>query len=106
MYAIVKTGGKQYRVEPNAVMAVEKLAARTGDMVELEQVALVEQEGKVAVGSPWVQGAKVICRVLAHGRGPKVDVFTFKAKHNYKRKVGHRQPYTRLRVEQILVRED
>jgi len=105
MYAVVDTGGKQYRVEPEAIVAVEKLPARLrrGELVELERVAMVEQDGKVLVGAPWVEGAKVTCRVVSHGRGRKVDVFTFKAKDNYKRKKGHRQPYTQLRVEKITV---
>jgi len=103
MYAIVETGGKQYRVEPNEVMAVEKLAAQPGETIELDRVALIEQDGKVTVGAPWVGGAKVICRVLGHGRDRKIEVFTYKAKENYKRTLGHRQPYTRVRVEQIVV---
>lgn len=105
MYAIVKTGGKQYRFAPEEDVLVEKLAAEPGEVVEFEQVALVEDEGAVSVGTPWVNGAKVICRVLAHGKGPKVDVFTYKAKENIKRKKGHRQQYTRLRVEKISVEQ-
>jgi len=101
MFAIVETGGKQYRVEPDAEFMVEKLAAEPGEVVELDRVALVERNGKVKVGSPWVSGAKVTCRVLSHGRGPKLDVFFFKAKENIKRKLGHRQAHTRLRVEKI-----
>lgn len=101
MYAIVEAGGKQYRVEPDEVMAVEKLAAEPGETVEFDRVALVERNGKVQVGTPWVKGAKVVCRVVSHGRGRKIDVFRYKAKEDYKRKLGHRQPYTRLRVEKI-----
>jgi large subunit ribosomal protein L21 len=101
MYAIVETGGKQYRATPEEDMLVEKLAAEPGQAVEFDRVALVEDDGKVTVGTPWVDGAKVMCRVLAHGKGRKVDVFFFKAKENLKRAKGHRQQYTRLRVEQI-----
>ncbi len=101
MYAIIETGGKQYRVEPDEVMSVEKLAAQPGDMVEFDRVALVSDGGEVRVGAPWVDGAKVVARVLAHGKDPKITVFTYKAKENYKRKKGHRQPHTRVRVESI-----
>jgi large subunit ribosomal protein L21 len=103
MYAILETGGKQYRVEPDVEVTVEKLAAEPGDTVEFDRVALVERDGKVKVGTPWVTGAKVKCRVLSHGRGRKIDVFFFKAKENVKRSRGHRQSYTRLRIEKINV---
>ena len=105
MYAIIETGGKQYRVEPDEVMSVEKLAAQPGDMVEFDRVALVSDEGNVQVGAPWVEGAKVVARVLAHGKDPKITVFTYKAKENYKRKKGHRQRHTRVRVESITMAE-
>jgi len=103
MYAVVETGGKQYRVAPDELVAVEKLPAEAGEVIELDRVALVEVDGRVQVGTPWVEGAKVTCRVVSHGRGRKVDVFTYKAKKNYKRKLGHRQPYTQLMVEKISV---
>ena len=103
MYAILETGGKQYRVQPDEVIAVERLPASPGEAVQFDRVALVERQGKVRVGTPWVKGAKVTCRVLDHGRGPKIDVFKYKAKENIKRTLGHRQPYTRLRVEKITV---
>jgi large subunit ribosomal protein L21 len=103
MYAIVETGGKQYRATPEQDILVEKLAAAPGEVVELDRVAMVDQDGSVMVGTPWVDGAKVICRVLAHGKGRKIDVFFFKSKQNLKRAMGHRQQYTRLRVEKITV---
>ena len=103
MYAIVETGGKQYRVEPDEIFHTEKVNAEPGAKVELEQVALVERNGKVRLGDPWIKGARVTCRVVSHGRGRKVDVFTYKAKENIKRKLGHRQSYTQLRVEKITV---
>jgi len=101
MYAIIETGGKQYRVEPDEVLMVEKLEAAPGDSVDFDKVALVQDEGNIQVGAPWVAGAKVTCRVLAHGRDRKVVVFTYKAKKNYKRKKGHRQSFTRVKVEKI-----
>ncbi len=103
MYAILETGGKQYRATPEQNILVEKLEAEPGQVVEFDHVAMVEDDGKVSVGTPWVNGAKVTCRVLAHGKGRKVDVFFFKSKENLKRAMGHRQQYTRLRVEQITV---
>ena len=103
MYAILETGGKQYRVTPEQDLVVEKLEAERGQVVEFDRVALVERDGKVTVGTPWVKNAKVTCRVLDHGKGPKVVVFFYKAKENLKRKKGHRQPCTRLRVEKITV---
>ena len=103
MYAILETGGKQYRAEPDAELTVEKLAAEPGQVLEFDRVALVERQGNVRVGTPWVKGAKVTCRVVSHGRGRRLDVFTFKSKENVKRKRGHRQSYTRLRVEKITV---
>ena len=105
MYAVIETGGKQYRVEPDEVLAVEKLPAEKGETVELDRVALVEQDGKVQVGAPWIVGAKVVCRVVSHGRDRKLDVFTYKAKSGYKRSKGHRQSYTQLKVEKILAGE-
>jgi large subunit ribosomal protein L21 len=104
MYAIVESGGKQHRAEPEGILLVEKLAAEPGSAVELDRVALVEKDGKVHVGKPWLKGAKVTCRVVSHGRGQKLDVFTYKAKKNYKRKRGHRQAFTRLQVEKISLR--
>ncbi len=103
MYAIVETGGKQYRATPEQDMLVEKLPAEPGEVVEFDQVAMVEQDGAVTVGAPWVDGAKVMCRVLAHGKGPKIDVFFYKSKENLKRAKGHRQQYTRVRVEEISI---
>jgi len=103
VYAILEAGGKQHRVEPETDLIVEKLAAEPGDKVEFDRVALVEREGKVRIGTPWIKGAKVTCRVLSHFRGRKTEIFTYKAKENIKRKKGHRQPYTRVRVEKITV---
>ncbi len=103
MYAVIETGGKQYRVEPDEMVQVEKLTVEKGETVEIDRVALVEQDGKVKVGAPWVHGAKVVCRVVSHGRDRKIDVFTYKSKSGQKRSLGHRQAYTQLKVEQILV---
>jgi large subunit ribosomal protein L21 len=103
VYAVVETGGKQYRLEPGQTMQVEHLPGGEGDEVVLERVLLVAQEGEVRLGTPWVEGARVRCRIVQQGRHPKILVFKYKPKANYRRRQGHRQPFTRLRVETIEV---
>ncbi len=102
MYAIVETGGKQYRVEPQAVVEVEKLDQGVGEEVVLDRVLLVNTNEQIKAGQPYLEGAMVICRLLAHGRGEKLDIFTYKAKKNIRRKKGHRQAFSRLKVEEII----
>lgn len=99
MFAIVKTGGKQYRVEPGLKLRVEKLEAEPGSQVELP-VLLLSGE-KTVVGAPFVEGAKVVAEVLAHGKGKKITISRFKAKVQYRRKKGHRQPYTEILIKEI-----
>jgi large subunit ribosomal protein L21 len=99
MFAIVRTGGKQYRVAEGDVVRVEKLAAEAGETVELPVLLLGGDE--VKVGTPTVDGARVQAEVIGHGRGPKIDIYKFKAKNNYRRHRGHRQPYTDVRVTKI-----
>lgn len=94
MYAIIKTGGKQYRVENGAKISVEKLDAELGEAVELEPI-LVVKDGKTLD----VKKAKIRGKVVEHGQGPKLDIFTYKPKKNCRRKLGHRQPFTVLQVE-------
>lgn len=102
MYAIVNTGGKQYRVEPGDTLRVEYLPADEGDLVELEDVRMLSDDGgAVTMGAPSIEGAKVTAEVLAQGRGKKVIVFKYKAKTRYRRKNGHRQNFTELRVTDI-----
>jgi len=103
MYAIVESGGKQYRLEPQAVVEVERLNAGVGEEVVLDRVLLVKRDGQVQVGHPYLEKARVICRVLAHRRGKKEEVFTYKAKDNVRRKKGHRQAFSRLKVEEIVM---
>ncbi len=102
VYAIIETGGKQYKVEEGQIIEVEKVPFEVGEKVELDKVLLVADNG-VKVGRPMVEGAKVLATVVEHGRGEKVIVFKFKPKKRYRRKLGHRQPYTRLRIEKIVV---
>ena len=104
-YAIVRTGGKQYRVEPGDVLRVESLACREGQTLELDEVLMLSRNGQVSLGSPTVPGAKVVAEAVTHGRGPKVIVFKYKPKTRYRRKNGHRQGYTDLKVTGILVEE-
>ena len=102
MYAIVETGGKQYRAEPGKTLAVERLTGEKGDRVELEQVLLVADGATVRVGKPTVAGAKVVGEIVRQGRGPKLIVFKFKRRKKYRRKQGHRQSLTTLRVQEIV----
>lgn len=101
MYAIVETGGKQYRVTPGDVLEVERLGAPEGGKVALAPVLAVVDGDDVRIGAPVVEGARVAATVLAHGRGRKVRGFKYKAKVNYRRRYGHRQPFTRIRIEAI-----
>ena len=101
MYAIVKTGGKQYKVAQGDVLFVEKLEANEGDVVTLDQVLPVAGENGLTVGSPVVEGATVTAKVVAQGKAKKVIVYKYKAKKDYRRKQGHRQPYTKLVIESI-----
>ena len=101
MYAIVKTGGKQYKVAQGDVLFVEKLEANEGDVVTLDQVLAVAGENGLTVGAPVVKGATVTAKVVAQGKAKKVIVYKYKAKKDYRRKQGHRQPYTKLVIESI-----
>ncbi|MER3398872.1 MAG: 50S ribosomal protein L21 [Chloroflexota bacterium] len=106
MYAIVETGGKQYRVQPGDTLLVERLEAPVGGQVDLDRVLLVVPDsGPPLVGRPLVPGARVRARVMAQEKGRKIIVFKFKAKTRYRRKHGHRQRYTRLAVEEIQLGE-
>lgn len=101
MYAIIETGGKQYRVSEGDTLYIEKLPAEVGETVEVDRVlALIDGEN-VKIGSPLVSGARVVLKVIRHGRGKKIIVFKFKAKKNYRRKQGHRQAFTQVTVEKI-----
>ncbi len=101
MYAIIQTGGKQYRVAEGDTLNVEKLVAEEGAVVTFDQVLTVVDAADVKVGRPLVDGAKVTAKVVAHGKGEKIYVFKYKAKSNYRRRQGHRQPYTEVLIEKI-----
>ena len=101
MYAIIKTGGKQYRVQEGDLITIEKLKAAADETVTFDQVLTVVNDGSVKVGTPLVNGAKVTGKVVEHGKGKKILVFKYKAKSNYRRRQGHRQPFTKVRIESI-----
>ena len=100
MYAIIATGGKQYRVSEGDKIYIEKIDAEVGSTVSFD-VLLVENEGDVKVGTPVVEGVKVEGKVVGQVRGEKIIVFKYKAKKNYRRKQGHRQPYTKVEITKI-----
>jgi len=101
MHAVIRSGNRQYRVSKGDTIQVERLAAGAGDTVRLDQVLLVSSDQGVSVGTPTVQGAAVKATVLGDERGRKLTVFKYKRKNRYKIKTGHRQTYTRLRIEAI-----
>ena len=97
MFAIIETGGKQYRVQENDFVFVEKLEANVGDAVVFDKVLMVNEK----VGNPYVEGAKVSAKVEAQGRAKKIIVFKYKSKKNYHKKQGHRQPFTKVQITSI-----
>jgi large subunit ribosomal protein L21 len=101
MYAVIESGGKQYRVSEGDVIDVERLPYQVGDQVELDRVLLVSGEA-LKIGKPLVEGAKVVTRVEGVGQGRKILVWKYRPKERYRRRQGHRQVYSRLRVEKIV----
>ncbi|MBP3400909.1 MAG: 50S ribosomal protein L21 [Selenomonadales bacterium] len=101
MYAIIKTGGKQYRVSEGDSIFVEKLEAAEGEVVTFDEVIAVSKEDALVVGKPFVEGAKVTAKVEKQGKARKILVFKYKAKANYRRRQGHRQPFTKVVIEKI-----
>ena len=102
MYAILETGGKQYRVEAGDVIYVEKLPVDALDEVNFDKVVALGRDDGLVAGSPYVEGAAVKGKVIKNGKSKKVTVFTYRAKKNSKRKLGHRQPYTKVEVLEIV----
>ena len=101
MYAIIETGGKQYKVQEGDVVFIEKLTAEEGSAFTFDKVLAVADGENVNFGAPLVAGASVSAKVIAHGKEKKVIVFKFKAKKGFRKKQGHRQPYTRVQIEKI-----
>jgi len=102
IYAIIETGGKQYKVAPGQTIDVERLDVAEGNTVDLEKVLLIADGDEVTVGTPTVDGAKVIATSQGDGRGKKIIVFKYKPKVRYRKKTGHRQLYTRLSIDRIV----
>ena len=101
MFAVVETGGKQYKVVEQDIIFVEKLDANEGDEVTFEKVVALSNNSGFKAGTPFVDGAKVTGKVLKNGKGPKVYVLKYKSKKNEKKKIGHRQPYTKVQILSI-----
>ncbi len=101
MYAIVETGGKQFRVSKGDVIRVEKLAVAEGDSIALDQVMMLQSEAGTVIGNPYIDGASVNARVVENGKSKKVVIYKYKAKKNYRKKQGHRQPFTELEIVEI-----
>ena len=101
MLAIIKTGGKQYLVSPGKKIKVEKIEKKEGKEVIFDQVLLLEKQNRIEIGTPSIKGAKVIGKVLGHGKGKKIIVIKYKAKKRYKVKKGHRQPFTEVEILEI-----
>ncbi len=101
MHAVIKTGGKQYRVSAGDKLNVETLPVAAGDEVAFDQVLMVGDGESVDIGTPYVAGARVVAKVLEHGRGEKIRVIKFKRRKHYRRQMGHRQNYTRLEITSI-----
>lgn len=102
MYAVVQTGGHQYRVAPQETVRIQKIEVPVGGTVEFDQVLLVENGGALKVGDPLVRGAKVVCEVVSQGREAKIIVFHKKRRKRYQKKNGHRQPFTEVRIQSIV----
>lgn len=103
MYAIIETGGKQYRAEEGKIVRVEKLPAEKGEAVKFEKVLMCVNDQETQVGKPYLESCKIEGKVVGVGRGRKIIVFKFKPKKNYKRKQGHRQPYTDVLISSISI---
>jgi large subunit ribosomal protein L21 len=102
MYAVIQSGGKQYRVEPGDTLVVEKLTGEMGDPVEFNEILMLSRDGSVALGHPFVEGARVTGEIVEQGRGEKLIVYKFKRRKNYRRKNGHRQDYTAVKISEVV----
>ena len=101
MYAVIKSGGKQHRVEPGEVLRVEKLDLTEGDKIEFDEVMMVGDGDDIQIGAPYVEGGTVSAEVLAHGRGDKITVIKMRRRKHYRRQAGHRQHYTEIKILDI-----
>ena len=101
MFAIFETGGKQYKVSEGDVIFIDKLAVEADETVTFDKVLMADKDGNLTVGAPYVAGASVTATVVKNGKGKKIYVFKYKAKKNEKKKIGHRQPYTKVQIQTI-----
>jgi len=102
VYAVMKSGARQYRAMVGETILVERLPVEVGEQLELDKVLLIADEGRVEIGQPIIEGAKVLATVVAQEKGPKVQIFRYRPSKRYRRRAGHRQRYTRLRVDEIV----
>ena len=102
MYAVIETGGKQYRVQPGDTVVVETLPGESGDAVEFNRVLLISDDESVAVGRPVIDGARVTGQIVEQVLGEKLTVYKFKRRKNYRKRNGHRQPYTAVKIESVV----
>ncbi len=103
MYAVIKTGGKQYKVNAGDVINVEKLPVYVGEEVVFDEVLFAQKDDGIVCGNPCIEGAKVVADVIEQGKGPKVVVFKYKSKKDFRKKQGHRQPYTKVQIKEIVL---
>ena len=103
MYAVINTGGKQHKVAEGEFLKVDKLKASEGEPVDITDVLLIEKDGEVTLGSPFIEGAKVTAKILRHGKEDKVTIIKMKRRKDYRKKQGHRQNYSEIQIEQISV---
>lgn len=101
MYAVIRTGGKQYKVSPGQKLKIETLKAAAGEQVNFEEVLLVSKDDKIQLGAPYIKGAKVSAKVLDHGRHKKIRIIKFKRRQHYDRQAGHRQNFTEVEITGI-----
>ncbi|MBT3427218.1 MAG: 50S ribosomal protein L21 [Gammaproteobacteria bacterium] len=102
MYAVIKSGGKQHRVEPGEVLRLEKLDAETGAIIDFDRVMMIGEGEQVKIGEPYVDGGKVSAEIMSHGRGNKITVIKMKRRKHYRRQAGHRQSYTEIKITEIV----
>ncbi|MBN2284620.1 MAG: 50S ribosomal protein L21 [Deltaproteobacteria bacterium] len=103
MYAVIKTGGKQYKVSEGDVLSFEKIEGNKGDVISFEEVLMVGGTDTIKIGTPLVEGAKVVGEIIAQTRGPKITVFKMKRRKGYRKKTGHRQDLTSMKIKEIVV---
>ena len=103
MYTVVKSGARQYRAEVGETILVERLSVPVGEQLELDQVLMIATQEQVEIGRPTIKGAKVLVTVIAQEKGPKIQIFKYHPSKRYRKRAGHRQHYTRLRVDEIVM---